>query len=55
MKTKRDDGLEWLRTIRRKMAAKFGHDPKKASTHYQKLQRRYANRLYRRGHELAAK
>ena len=46
MTTKHDDGLEWLRDIRRKMAAKFGHDPKKAAAHYQKMQRRYSDRLY---------
>jgi len=55
MKTKHDDGLEWLREIRRKMAAKFGHDPKKVAAHYQKMQRRYADRLYRRKQETTAK
>jgi hypothetical protein len=35
-----------LRDIRRKMAARFDHDPKKAAAYYQKLERRYANRLY---------
>jgi len=55
MKAKHDDGLEWLRAIRRKMAAKFDHDPKKAAAYYQKMQRRYAARLYRRGQEVTAK
>ena len=55
MKTKQYDGLEWLREIRRRMAAKFDHDPRKAATYYQKMQRRYAGRLYRRDHEAAAK
>jgi hypothetical protein len=55
MKAKHDDGLEWLRDIRRKMAAKFDHDPHKAAAYYQKMQRRYANRLYRRDHEVTAK
>jgi hypothetical protein len=55
MKPKHDDGLEWLRAIRRKMAEKFQHDPKKAAAYYQKMQRRYAGRLYRRDHEPAAK
>jgi hypothetical protein len=54
-KTKHDDGLGWLREIRRKMAAKFDHDPRKAATYYQKMQRRYADRLYRRDHEVSAK
>lgn len=49
MNPKHDDGLEWLRDIRRKMAAKFDHDPRKAAAYYQKMQLRYADRLYRRG------
>ncbi len=55
MKTKTDDGLEWLREIRRKMAAKFAHDPKKAGAHHRKMQQRYAHRLYRHGEAVAAK
>ena len=55
MKSKHDDGLEWLREIRRKMAAKFDHDRRKAAAYYQKMQRRYASRLYRRDHEVTAK
>ena len=45
---KHDDGLEWLREIRRKMAAQFDHDPRKAAACYQIMQRRYTDRLYRR-------
>jgi hypothetical protein len=55
MKTKHDDGLEWLREIRREMAAKFGHDPRKAAAYYQKMQRRYADRLYRRDRQVTVK
>ena len=55
MKTKHDDGLEWLREIRRTMAAKFDHDPRKAAAHYQKMQRRFTGRLYRRDHEVTSK
>jgi hypothetical protein len=55
MKAKLDDGLEWLREIRRNMAVKFDHDPRKAAAYYQKMQRRYASRLYRRDHEVSAK
>jgi hypothetical protein len=55
MKAKHDDGLEWLREIRRKMAEKFDHDPRKASAYYQKMERRYAGRLCRRDHETATK
>jgi hypothetical protein len=55
MKAKHDDGLEWLREIRRKMAARFDHDPRKAASYYQKMQRRYASRLYRRDQEVTVK
>jgi hypothetical protein len=55
MKMKHDDGLEWLRENRRKMAVKFDHDPREAAAYYQKMQRRYADRLYRRDHEVSAK
>jgi hypothetical protein len=55
MKSKHYDGLEWLREIRRKMAARFDHDPRKAAAYYQKMQQRYADRLYRRDHEVATK
>ena len=55
MKTKHDDGLEWLREIRRKMAAQFDHDPHKAAAYYQKMQQRYAARIYRRDHETMVK
>ena len=49
MKTKYDDGLEWLRAIRRRLAKKFDYDPKKAAARYQEVQKRHAARLYRRG------
>jgi hypothetical protein len=55
MKTKNDDGLEWLREIRRKMAVKFDHDPRKAAAYYAKMQRQYTDRIYRRNHEAAVK
>jgi hypothetical protein len=55
MKTKHDDGLEWLREIRRKMAGKFDHDPRKAAAYYQKMERRYAGQLYRSENEVTAK
>jgi hypothetical protein len=55
MKMKHDDGLEWLREIRRKMAAKFDHNPRKAAALYQKMQRQYAGRLYHGDHEVTVK
>jgi hypothetical protein len=48
MKTKYDDGLDWLRKIRRSMAEEFNHDPKKMGAHYRQMQRQYAARIYRR-------
>ena len=45
-KVKHDDGLEWLREIRRKIAARFDHDPRKAAAYYQEMQTHYAARLY---------
>lgn len=55
MKTKLDDGLKWLREIRRKMTVKFDHDPRKAAAYYQKMQRRYTDRIYRGSHEANVK
>lgn len=54
MKTKHDDGLGWLRDIRRRLAKKFDYDPRKAAAHYRELQARHASRLYKRGDPLPA-
>jgi len=48
MKTKHDDGLEWLREIRRKMAKEFNYDPKKAGEFYRKMARSPGVKLYKR-------
>ncbi|MBI3881691.1 MAG: hypothetical protein HY301_16705 [Verrucomicrobia bacterium] len=55
MKTKQDDGLEWLREIRRQITGKLGNDPKKLGRHYRAMQRRYAQRLYKREELVAGK
>jgi hypothetical protein len=52
MTTKQDDGLEWLRAIRRKLAAQFHHDPKQMGRHYREMQRRFKGRIYRREEQL---
>lgn len=52
MKAKYDDGLEWLREIRRKMAKEFNYDPKKAGDFYRKMARRPGVRLYKRENHL---
>jgi hypothetical protein len=49
MKTKHDDGLEWLREIRGRLAKKFDHNPRKAAAHYRAVQKQHSARLYRRG------
>jgi hypothetical protein len=53
MKAKHDDGLEWLRDIRRKMAKEFNFDPKKAGEYYRKLARRPGIKLYKRQNHLS--
>ena len=47
MKTKHDDGLEWLREIRTRLAKKFDHSPRKAAAHYRAVQKQHPTRLYR--------
>lgn len=47
MKTKHDDGLEWLRDVRRKLAKKFNYDPKIAAAYYQQKQKELGARMYR--------
>ena len=54
MKTKHDDGLAWLREIRRKMARQFNYDPKKAGDHYRKMAGRPGVKLYKRDEHLTA-
>jgi IS30 family transposase len=55
MKAKPDDGLEWLREIRRQMAKQFNYDPKRAGEYYRRLARRPGVKLYRREEHLVAK
>ena len=52
--TKHDDGLEWLREVRRKMAKEFNYDPKKAGDYYREMARRTGAKLYRREDHLTA-
>jgi len=53
VKTKHDDGLEWLRKIRRQMAKQFDYDPKKAGDYYRRMARRPGMKLYKRDEHLA--
>ncbi|MCX7046832.1 MAG: hypothetical protein NTX50_15260 [Candidatus Sumerlaeota bacterium] len=54
MKTKHDDGLEWLRRIRAEMAEEFSHDPRKMGEFYRRMLRQYKGRIYTREHDLIA-
>jgi hypothetical protein len=47
MKTKDDDGLEWLREIRARLAKKFDHDPRKAGAYYRRKQKESGAKIYR--------
>ncbi|MGB7746746.1 MAG: hypothetical protein WBN75_05590 [Verrucomicrobiia bacterium] len=47
MKTKDDDGLEWLREIRARLAKKFDYDPRKAGAYYRRRQAERGARIYR--------
>ncbi len=42
-----DDGLEWLREIRRKMAAECNYDPFEAGRRSRERQKQYPGRIYR--------
>jgi len=39
------DGLDWLREIRRKMAADCHYDPKIMGNYYRRIQKQYENRI----------
>ena len=47
MKTKRDETLEEIWAIRRKLAKKFNYDPKMAAAYYQRKQKESGARIYR--------
>jgi hypothetical protein len=48
MKTNRDETLEEIWGIRRQIAEKLGHDPKRRAAYYQRKQKKLGARLYRR-------
>ncbi len=47
MKTKRDETLEEIWAIRRKLAKKFNYDPKVAAAYYQRKQKESGAKIYR--------
>lgn len=42
---KTDPGLEHIRQVRHEISAEHQHDPKQLVEHYEKLQKKYADRL----------
>lgn len=44
-----DDGLDWLREVRRNIAAKFGNDPHRLGDHLREMEKlpQYAHRIVR--------
>ena len=42
-----DDGLEWLREIRRKLAAECNYDPYEMGRRLRELQKEFPGRIYR--------
>ena len=46
-KPRRDDGLEWLREIRRKLAAECNYDPYEMGRRLREMQKEFPGRIYR--------
>ena len=46
-KPRRDDGLEWLREIRRKLAAECNYDPYEMGRRLREIQKEFPGRIYR--------
>ena len=40
-----DPGIDWIREVRHKISAEFGHDTKRLIEHYRELEKKYADRL----------
>ncbi len=47
MTEKEDPGIAWIREVRHKISAEFGHDTKKILEHYRELEKKYADRIVR--------
>ena len=50
-----DDGLEWLREIRREIAAEAGNDPAEMGRRLREREREFAGRMFRTQRVLVAK
>ncbi|MGD9561333.1 MAG: hypothetical protein AB7F88_03580 [Pyrinomonadaceae bacterium] len=44
---KEDPGIAWIREVRHKISAEFGHDTTKLLEHYRELEKKYADRIVR--------
>ena len=42
-----DPGIAWIREVRHRISAEFGHDTKKLLEHYRELEKKYADRIVR--------
>ena len=42
-----DPGIDWIREVRHKISAEFGHDTKRLIEHYHELEKKYADRIVR--------
>ena len=47
MTEKEDPGIAWIREVRHKISAEFGHDTKKLLEHYRELEKKDADRIVR--------
>ena len=42
-----DPGIAWIREVRHKISAEFGHDTKRLLEHYRELEKKYSDRIVR--------
>ena len=47
MKYEEDAGIAWIREVRHKISAEFGHDTQKLLEHYRELEKKYSDRIIR--------
>lgn len=47
MSEEEDPGIAWIREVRHKISAEFGHDTKRLLDHYRELEKKYADRIVR--------
>lgn len=46
-RSQKDDGLEWLREIRREISAEFDHDQTRIGDYLREREKEYGNRVVR--------